>query len=145
MSPSKIKPFFWEIFPKCGWVGWLIPKQGPNPSKPPQITPKIAFFDPNFTFPFLKSHKNPGVGGWVNTFGRDLQKNGIFWGGSPKEKINSNVDSFNNFFFRKKSNPNLIHYRNFCCIQFTKYSFNSKRNVSEPLPERDQSTLSFIC
>ena len=47
--------FFWEIFPKCGWVGWLIPKQGPTPSKPPQITAKIAFFDPNFTFRFPKS------------------------------------------------------------------------------------------
>ena len=43
------KQFFGEISPKRGWVGWLIPKQGPNPSKPPQITPKIAFFDPNFT------------------------------------------------------------------------------------------------
>merc|ERR1712218_272262 len=68
------KRFFWEIFPKCGWVGWLIPKQGPNPSKPPQIAPKIAFFDPNFTFRFPKSHKNPGVGGWVNRFGKDFQK-----------------------------------------------------------------------
>ena len=43
-------------------MGWLIPKQGPNPSKSPQIAPKIAFFDPNFTFRFPKSHKNPGVG-----------------------------------------------------------------------------------
>ena len=49
------------------WVEWLIPKQGPNPSKPPQITPKIAFFDPNFTFRFPKSHKNPGVGGTSHT------------------------------------------------------------------------------
>ena len=60
---------FWDISPKCGWVGWLIPKQGPNPSKPTQITPKIALFDPNFPFRFLKSHKNPGVGRWVNRFG----------------------------------------------------------------------------
>ena len=60
---TKKKGFFWDIFPKCGWVGWLIPKQGPNPSKKPQIAPKIAFFDPNFTFRFPKSHKNPGVGG----------------------------------------------------------------------------------
>ena len=22
-----------EISPKCGWLGWLNPKQGPNPSK----------------------------------------------------------------------------------------------------------------
>ena len=44
------KTVFWEIFPKCGWVGCLIPKQGPNPSKPPQITPKIAFFSPKLHF-----------------------------------------------------------------------------------------------
>ena len=77
---AKKKTFFWNIFPKCGWVGWLIPKQGPNPSKPPQIAPKIAFFDPNFTFRSPKSHKNPGVGGWVNRFGRDLpKKTGFFF------------------------------------------------------------------
>ena len=57
------KNVFWEISPKCGWVGWLIPKQGPNPSKPPQITPKIALFYQNFTFCSPKSHKNPWVGG----------------------------------------------------------------------------------
>ena len=64
------KRFFWEISPKCGWVGWLILKQGP-----PQITPKIAFFDPNFTFCSPKSHKNTGVGGWVTVFGEISQKN----------------------------------------------------------------------
>ena len=88
---AKKKRFFWEIFPKCGWVGWLIPKQGPNSSKPPQIAQKIAFFDPNFTFRFPKSHKNPGVGGWVNTFGKDLPKKKHFfytfpyahWGEAP--------------------------------------------------------------
>ena len=71
------KRFFWEIFPKCGWVGWLIPKQGPNPSKPPQI----AFFDPNFTFRFPKSHKNPGVGGWggKQIWERYPKKNSFFW------------------------------------------------------------------
>ena len=51
------KNVFLEIFPKCGWVGWLIPKQGPNPSKPPQ---------------------NPGVGGWVNRFGKGLPKKPFF-------------------------------------------------------------------
>ena len=75
---AKKTRFFWDIFPKCGWVGWLIPKQGPNPSKPPQIAPKIAFFDPNFTFRFPKSHKNPGVGGWENRFGKDIQKKTFF-------------------------------------------------------------------
>ena len=35
---------------------------------PPQINPKIAFFDLNFTFRFPKSHKNPWVGShiWEN-------------------------------------------------------------------------------
>ena len=73
----KKKKFFWEIFPKCGWVGWLIPKQGPNPSKPPQITPKIAFFDPNFTFRSPKSHKNPWVGKQI--WERSPKKNRSFW------------------------------------------------------------------
>ena len=77
--PKKKTGFFWEISPKYGWVGWLTPKQGPNPSKPPQIAPKIAFFDPNFTFRSPKSHKNPGVGGWVNRFGRDLPKKTSFF------------------------------------------------------------------
>ena len=94
--PKKTR-FFWDIFPKCGWVGWLIPKQGPNPSKPPQIAPKIAFFDPNFTFRFPKSHKNPGVGGWVNRFGKDIpkKKRFFFWQlplwalGIEKEKTGS--------------------------------------------------------
>ena len=45
-----------------GWGGWF-PQQGPNPSKTPQITPKIALFNPNFTFRSPKYHKNPGMGG----------------------------------------------------------------------------------
>ena len=82
--------FFWEIFLKCGWVGWLIPKQGPNPSKPPKITPKIAFFDPNFTFRFPKSHKNPGVGGWVNRFGKGFpKKNGFFLAASLTQDVST--------------------------------------------------------
>ena len=76
---SKKKTFFWEISPKCGWVGWLTPKQGPNPSKKNQIAPKIAFFDPNFTFRSPKSHKNPGVGGWVNRFGKGFPKKTVFF------------------------------------------------------------------
>ena len=76
-AAKKKTVFFWEISPKCGWVGWLTPKQGPNPS-PPHITPKIAFSYPNFTFLSPKSHKNPGVDGWVNTFGKDLRKKTFF-------------------------------------------------------------------
>ena len=47
------------------WMGGVADSQTRSePLKtPPQITPKIAFFDPNFTFRFPKSHKNPGVGG----------------------------------------------------------------------------------
>ena len=78
-----------ESSPKCGWVGWLIPKQGP---KPP-ITPKI---DPNFTFRSPKSHKNPGVGGWVNRFGRDLpKKTGFFFGSFPNRHVNIYIDQLN--------------------------------------------------
>ena len=52
-AAKKKSFFFWDIFPKCGWVGWLIPKQGPNPSKPPQIAPKIALSTQNSPFVFI--------------------------------------------------------------------------------------------
>ena len=55
-----------------------IPKQGPNPSKHPKSPPRRAFFDPDFTFCFPKSHKNPGVGGWVNRFGKGFPKKTFF-------------------------------------------------------------------
>ena len=62
------------------WVGGVAVSQTRSkPLKKNQITPKIAFFDPNFTFRFSKSHKNPGVGGWVNTFGKDLPKKRFFF------------------------------------------------------------------
>ena len=61
------------------WLGCLIPKKGPNPSKPPQITPEYRLFDPNFTLCSPKSHKNPGVGGplggWLGKQILYLQKN----------------------------------------------------------------------
>ena len=41
--------------------------------------PKIAFFDPNFTFRVPKSYKNPGVGGWVQRFGKVFQKMRFLW------------------------------------------------------------------
>ena len=44
-----------------------------------QITPKITFFDPNLTCRFPKSHKNPGVGGWENRFGKGLPKKRFFF------------------------------------------------------------------
>ena len=61
-AAKKKTGFFWEISPKCGWVGWLTPKQGLNPKKK-QIIPKITLFDPNFTFRSPKSHKK--TLGWV--------------------------------------------------------------------------------
>ena len=62
---AKIKTvFFWEIFPKCGWVGWLIPKQGPNPSKPPQLPRKSPFTTQISPFVFPNLTKTLGwVGG----------------------------------------------------------------------------------
>ena len=61
-----------------------------------QITPKIAFLDPNFTFRVPKSHKNPGVGGGFKDFGKLFsQKKVIFWeGGFPisQGKLNSDFD-----------------------------------------------------
>ena len=36
--PKNKTGFIWESFLKCGWVGWLIPKQAPNHSKPPKFT-----------------------------------------------------------------------------------------------------------
>ena len=53
------KRFFWEIFPKCGWVGWLIPKQGPTPSKSPR---KLPFSTRISTFVFPNLAKTLG---WV--------------------------------------------------------------------------------
>ena len=71
------KPFFGKF--SQIWVG------GVAESQTPQITPKIAFFDANFTFRFPKSHKNPGVGEWINRFGETFppQKNGFILGGLP--------------------------------------------------------------
>ena len=65
------------------WVCGVADSQTRSkPLKTPQITPKIAFFDPNFTFCFPKSHKNPGVDGLVYTFGKTFQqKNGFVFGG----------------------------------------------------------------
>ena len=74
---KKINGFIWESFLKCGWMGWLIPKQGPTPSKPPQITLKIALFDPNFPYRSPKSQENTGCG-WV---GKKI------WERSPKKTL----------------------------------------------------------
>ena len=53
------------------WVGGVADFQTRFQTlKKKQIAPKIAFFNPNFTFRFPKSHKNTGVGGWVNRFGK---------------------------------------------------------------------------
>ena len=63
-----------------------------QPLKTPQITPKITLVDPNFTFPSPKSHKNPGVGGCVSRFGKDLpKKTDFFVGGSPYKSRQQNI------------------------------------------------------
>ena len=57
------------------WVGGVADSQTRSkPLKTPQI-PENRIFDRNFTYSFLKSHKNPGVCEWVNTFRKNLQKN----------------------------------------------------------------------
>ena len=58
----------WEIFPKCDWVGWLIPRQGPNSSKPPKPSQKSPSLTRISTFGFPKSLQKTW-GGWVHTFG----------------------------------------------------------------------------
>ena len=70
--------FFWGEFSQM-WVGGGADSQ--TRSKP------IKKPDPNITFCFHKSHKNPGVDGWVNRFGRDLPKKSfLFVGDSPNDK-----------------------------------------------------------
>ena len=60
--PKKKQVFLWRFLPNVGgWGGWF-PSKVQN-AKKKKITPKIAFFDPKFTFRSPKSHKNPGVGG----------------------------------------------------------------------------------
>ena len=68
----KKTPFFWGDLSQM-WVGGVADSQ--TRSKLLQITPKIAFFDANFTFRFPKSHKTLG---WVNRFGKGLQKKTVF-------------------------------------------------------------------
>ena len=60
--------FFWEISPKHGWVGAQFPQ------KKSQILD-----EQKFTLCVPKSHKNPGVGGCLNTFGKDLPKKYVFF------------------------------------------------------------------
>ena len=75
--PKKNNVFF--LYLSQMWSGGVADSQTRSkPLKKNQIAPKIAFFDPNFTFRFPKSHKNPGVSGWVNTFGKDLPKKTFF-------------------------------------------------------------------
>ena len=55
------------------WVGGVAGSQ--TGSKTPPNHPENRLFDLNFTFRSPKSYKTlEWVGGWVNTFGRDLKK-----------------------------------------------------------------------
>ena len=70
MEGPKINVFFFGgNFPKIGWVGWLNPK-------PPN---RAFFLNLNFTFCVPKSHKNPGVGEWVQRFGKVFPKKTCFF------------------------------------------------------------------
>ena len=67
-----------NVFPKCGWVGWLIPKQGPNPSKAPRKSPFSTQISP-----FVFSNLTKTLG-WVSGFkdlGKFSHKRALFWGG----------------------------------------------------------------
>ena len=66
------------------WVGGVADSQ--TRSKPLKTTPnhpKIALFDPNFTFRSSKSQKNPGVGG-LTDLGEISKKMCFFWTPSLK-------------------------------------------------------------
>ena len=59
---TKKNRFFCGDFSQM-WVGGVADSHPRSKPLKKQITPKIAFFDPKFTFRSPKSHKNPGVGG----------------------------------------------------------------------------------
>ena len=62
-APNKQKTYFLGDFSQM-WEGGVADSQTWfKPLKSPQIHPKIAFFDPDFTFRSPKSLKNPGVDG----------------------------------------------------------------------------------
>ena len=65
--------FFWEISPKCGWV---IPKQGPNPSKPPK-SPWNRLFRPEFHLSISQISQKPWSG-WAGKY---------IWKKSPKKRV----------------------------------------------------------
>ena len=72
------------------WVGGVSDSQTRSN---PQINPKIVFFDPNFTFGVPKSHKIPGVGGWVHRFGKTFPKKTFYFLGASLMQNNSLIDS----------------------------------------------------
>ena len=72
----KKKSFFWGDFSQMWVYGVADSQTGSKPLKY-QISPKIAFFDPNFTFRSPKSHKNPWVGKQI--WERSPKKNRSFW------------------------------------------------------------------
>ena len=77
------------------WVGGVADSQTRSkPLKKNQIAPKIAFFDPNFTFRSPKSHEKPGVGRWVNRFGINLPPKKFFVGWAPLKTKNTYVCRF---------------------------------------------------
>ena len=69
------------------WVGWLIPKQCPNLSKPPKITLKVAFSTRISPFVLPNLTKNPGVGGYY-PLGKHI------WERFPPQKLVSSSSFF---------------------------------------------------
>ena len=70
------KTFFWEISPKCGWVGWLIPKQGQKTPKSPWKSTFSTGISP-FVLPNLT--KTLGWVGGKTNLGEISQKKRFFF------------------------------------------------------------------
>ena len=80
-APKKWMCFFGKVFLNVGgWGGWF--PNGQTRSRPPQITPKIAFFNPNFTFS-QTSQKPWGGRVVIQIWEKFPKKTVLFFGGSP--------------------------------------------------------------
>ena len=76
-NEKKAAVYIREAAKKTFFLGYLSQTRS-KPLKTPPNHPENRLFDPNFTLCSPKSHKNPGMGGWVNRFGRDLPKKNFF-------------------------------------------------------------------
>ena len=75
---AKKKTFFLGDLSQM-WVGGVADSQTRSkPLKTPPNHPENRPFRPEFHLSFSQISQNPGVGGWVNRFGRDLPKKTFF-------------------------------------------------------------------